>query len=229
MWVKLRNAFIAAKKRRHTKSGQAAKKIAPWKFGIEMTFLILYLEMRETHSNLDNTTDANDVEEIPDNHSIESETENNVQSNVKKAMPYNPCRKNPNPAQEMVEIMKHNASMRMKRYETEKNENQTESKNLDEVDMFYLSMAKTVKRLPQLEQAKIRMALCQLVSEAEIRTIEKNAVQHSTSSSLGSRSPLVSPPAMSPVCNLDEATQHTQQPSYSGSNFWTDIGQYHNM
>lgn len=44
----------------------------------------------------------------------------------------------------------------------------------DEIDMFYLSIAKTVKKLAPVEQAKLRMTICNIVSEAEIRQSEVN-------------------------------------------------------
>ncbi|XP_069686157.1 uncharacterized protein [Periplaneta americana] len=45
----------------------------------------------------------------------------------------------------------------------------------DATEMFYLSMAKTVKNLPIVDQAKIRMELCRMVSEAEIRQEESKS------------------------------------------------------
>lgn len=38
--------------------------------------------------------------------------------------------------------------------------------------MFYLSMSKTVQKLPPLEQVRIRMELCRLVSEAEMSQLK---------------------------------------------------------
>lgn len=194
---------MSAKKRRQTKSGQAAKKIAPWKFENEMSFLLPFLEMREVSSNLEKRGREEDdpdseheavnieVEEIEEAAQYQQPQEKETQR-----PPYNTptmkSRKNQNPALEIVQIMKQNASRRMSRYEESK------SKDLDETDLFYLSMAKTVKRLPALEQAKIRMTLCKLVSEAEIRNIERNYGEYS-SSSIESSSSMASPPGASPT------------------------------
>lgn len=40
--------------------------------------------------------------------------------------------------------------------------------NHDEVEMFYLSMAKIAKRLPKSKEAKLRMEICNKVSEAKL-------------------------------------------------------------
>lgn len=48
------------------------------------------------------------------------------------------------------------------------------SEALDENDMFYLSMSRMTKRLPKLEQAKIKLLLSKSVLEAEIRLEETN-------------------------------------------------------
>uniref|UniRef100_A0A6P7FTP1 Uncharacterized protein LOC114333893 n=1 Tax=Diabrotica virgifera virgifera TaxID=50390 RepID=A0A6P7FTP1_DIAVI len=140
-----------------------------------MSFLIPSLEMRETCSNLETRTNDENILVEPDFEEhltellddIEELTERERDEQISPC--YSPATslKCQNPAHEMVQIMKKNAENYMKRYDNDVN-------NLDEVDMFYLSMAKTVKKLPPLEQAKIRMTLCQLVSEAEIRKIAGN-------------------------------------------------------
>lgn len=240
MWTKLRNAFIAAKKRRKTKSGQAAKKIAPWKFEKEMSFLIPFLEMRETCSNLETRTNDEDEEEpdseehpteLLDNTEVFTSTQTQGERNEEKSARYISAtnRKSQNPAHEMVQIMKRNAAIREKRYD-----NKPPVKDLDEVDMFYLSMAKTVKRLSKLEQAKIRMTLCQLVSEAEIRSIDGSAGEYTTTSSLGSVSSLVSPPAISPMSEADQVSMMSTFGAQSSScpstsNFSSYTNQYHNL
>lgn len=204
-WAKLRNAFIAAKKRRQTKSGQAAKKIPAWKLENEMSFLIPYLEMRNTQSNLEKrpleeeqqqdnieNIEEQSQEEENENHNQESQLQKQGQIQCfQKSLPSSTQpRRNQNPAQEMVQIMKENAAMRKKRYQEQP------KMDLDETDMFYLSMAKTVKRLPPIEQANIRMQFCELVSKAEIRTLQGSGGSCSVSS-VGSP-PMAFSPCMSP-------------------------------
>ncbi|XP_031333090.1 uncharacterized protein LOC116163316 [Photinus pyralis] len=173
-----------------------------------MSFLIPFLEMRETSSNLEKVTNVEEEEEesLDPEDTLDSEEVSHTQEHEggenKTPTRVTPVkmRKHQNPAQEMVQIMKRNAEMRIKRHENDIKH--------DEVDMFYLSMAKTVKRLPQLEQANIRMALCQLVSEAEIRGLQ-GIPERSTSSS--SMSTFTSSSAPSP--NVD-------QRSYTEQLFW---------
>lgn len=45
-WTKLRNAYTNARKRRNTKSGQAAKNTPKWKYEDQMSFFIPTLEPR---------------------------------------------------------------------------------------------------------------------------------------------------------------------------------------
>lgn len=66
----------------------------------------------------------------------------------------------------MFQILETNASI-----QKEKDLKKLDIPNLDSTEMFYLSMAKTVKKLPIIEQARIRMELCRLISEAEIRNL----------------------------------------------------------
>lgn len=42
----------------------------------------------------------------------------------------------------------------------------------DETELFFLSISETVKRLPPVDQARIKMELCKLVYETEIRQLE---------------------------------------------------------
>lgn len=71
-------------------------------------------------------------------------------------------RKKTDHAEEMVEIMRENASTRKERYEKK------QSSGHDDVELFYLSMAKIAKRLPKAKEAKLRMEVCNKVSETEL-------------------------------------------------------------
>uniref|UniRef100_A0A2S2PUB2 BESS domain-containing protein n=1 Tax=Schizaphis graminum TaxID=13262 RepID=A0A2S2PUB2_SCHGA len=64
----------------------------------------------------------------------------------------------------MVEIMRSNAAFRREKYEKTAYNNM----NHDEVELFYLSMAKIAKRLPKAKEAKLRMEICNRVSQAEL-------------------------------------------------------------
>jgi hypothetical protein len=70
-------------------------------------------------------------------------------------------RKKSNCNEEMVEIMRSNATFKREKYE--KN-----NYNMNQVELFYLSMAKIAMSLPKAKEAKLRMEVCNKVSEAEL-------------------------------------------------------------
>ncbi|XP_049770504.1 uncharacterized protein LOC126109527 [Schistocerca cancellata] len=61
-WNKLRNAYIQAKHRRATKSGQAAKTLSKWKFEDEMAFLNPTLVTRKTRANAEDSSNNEDYD-----------------------------------------------------------------------------------------------------------------------------------------------------------------------
>lgn len=65
-------------------------------------------------------------------------------------------------AVDMVQIMRENSSMRKESYEKKL------SAGHDDTELFYLSMAKIAKQLPRSKEAKLRMEVCNKVSEAEL-------------------------------------------------------------
>lgn len=88
--------------------------------------------------------------------------------NIKKNKKVN---SNNNPTIQMLEIMKENAAIRKMRREEKiiKPKVPTVFENMDETDIFVLSMSKMTKQLPQVEQAKIKLLLSNSVLQAEIR------------------------------------------------------------
>jgi hypothetical protein len=77
---------------------------------------------------------------------------------------------NDDSAKEIVEIMKANAIFRKYKFEQKHAVSQ-----LDETETFCLRMAKIANRLPSTDQERIRMELCCMVSEAEIKQVEMGA------------------------------------------------------
>lgn len=81
------------------------------------------------------------------------------------------------PAQ-AAEILKENSNRKKRRYEgkcggQEASKTTSQLENLDETDMFFLSMAKMTKQLPKVEQSQIKLALSNSVLSAEIRYNEQ--------------------------------------------------------
>ncbi|KAB0800405.1 hypothetical protein PPYR_06145 [Photinus pyralis] len=193
MWSKLRNCYSnALKRRKFKKSGQAAKKYTPWKYEDEMSFLQPYFDTRPTQENLeehqsqavellhtandneeDNATEEgnedNDSDVDDDNLERSSTSTVSTQSHITHNAPkvdHPRAKRTKNAADEMVSIMKKNAEQRMKKADAKENS------KLDESDMFYLSMSKNAKKLPEMDQAWIRLEICKLVSEAQMRHLQ---------------------------------------------------------
>lgn len=118
-----------------------------------------------------------------------------------------------NPAFAMVEVMKQNANLRQKKFE-QKNANlsMTSSPDLDETDMFFLSMSRMTKKLPPIDQTTIKLNLSNSVLQAEIRNYEKQEnIYYSQPSSLHSGSSRISythTPLVSPNETVTTATYH---------------------
>ncbi|KAH9629001.1 hypothetical protein HF086_007486 [Spodoptera exigua] len=64
----------------------------------------------------------------------------------------------------------------MKTQHSLRQQKQQSKLDLDETDMFFLSMSKAVKALPKLDQTKIKLDLHMAISQAEIRNIEMERV-----------------------------------------------------
>lgn len=77
---------------------------------------------------------------------------------------------NNNPSLEMFKVMKENTSLRKPKHNEKNIKPNTCSifQNMDETDLFFLSMSKMTKQLPQVQQAKIKLSLSNSVLQAEI-------------------------------------------------------------
>jgi hypothetical protein len=91
--------------------------------------------------------------------------------------------------EQMVNVMKENSYLWQRRHEEKS------------TDMFFLSMAKMTKKLPSLEQAKIKLQLSQAVLQALIALEEKQESSRLTSSAATSCSSFNSTYAI-PRCNV---------------------------
>lgn len=173
----MRNAYLNAMKRRKTKkSGQAAKTITPWKYEEQMSFLQVYIESRPTVTNLESpVSPPNSTECLPDTHSEgfdedatrspfynRSPTPQSIRSNSSQS-----GRRNKTNLQELYDLMKSSHELRL-----QKTQNKQQDKEMDDSDLFFLSMSKAVKKLPKLEQSKIKLDLHTAISQAEIRFLE---------------------------------------------------------
>lgn len=149
-----------------------------------MEFLLPYMETRQTQTNLIEETqelnDEDDEDVVPETSESQDEQElsvnnstpsrNSIDLVVKKQTPTR--RQTSTSAEQLVNIMKENAELRRSRYKNVPKPEGYQS-TLDEIDMFFLSMARTVKRLSPIDQANIRMNMCTMISEAEIRQMRR--------------------------------------------------------
>jgi len=85
-----------------------------------------------------------------------------------------PPKQNKTPVGQLCEIIKESSALRKCQYE-EKKTYQAASKptsvleNLDDTDLFFLSMSKITKQLPKWEQSQLKLAISNSVLSAEIR------------------------------------------------------------
>nr|CAI5836616.1 unnamed protein product [Callosobruchus analis] len=196
LWDKLRCFNNARNRRLSTKSGQATKTVPPWKFEQEMSFLLPYLEGRRTFSNLipdvENNADVQESHAIADteiSNATDNEeesrvgtTENTPQEDTQVDKKIDQLHQLQTPkkyskttaAAELVHIMKENAHLRKRRYENQDkatdNKKTSPLENMDDTDLFFLSMSKMVKKLPKYEQATVKLAVSNAVFEAEKRS-----------------------------------------------------------
>ncbi|KAL4104285.1 hypothetical protein QTP88_019590 [Uroleucon formosanum] len=82
-------------------------------------------------------------------------------------------KQNTTPAGQLVKILKKSMALRKRQYKENKTYKTTSKstsalENLDDTDLFFLSMSKMTKLLPKLEQSQIKFALSNSVLSAEI-------------------------------------------------------------
>jgi hypothetical protein len=198
-WEKLRRCFLnALNRRRNRKSGEGAKKMVPWRFDLEMSFLLPLLYTKNTQCNVQKEENLEDVQidaqemdepemntfEIPGGQSniTREETSSHVDSHTEGYFPTKRKQQGRDSAiQQIVNVMKENSYLRQRRHE------EKTIRDMDETDMFFLTMAKMTKKLPSLEQAKIKLQLSQAVLQARIALEEQEERPRSTPSVATSR------------------------------------------
>jgi len=81
------------------------------------------------------------------------------------------------PVQQMVDILEESSALRKRQFEDKilrSDSSKTDFlQNIDDTDMFFLSMSKMTKQLPKVEQVRIKLGLSNSVLSAEIRSNEQ--------------------------------------------------------
>nr|CAD7398976.1 unnamed protein product [Timema poppensis] len=208
MWEKLRRCFMnALSRRRNKKSGDGATQMPPWRFEQEMSFILPSFSTRKTQSNLQEVDELHkEVVYSPEtstnhrsgyymNYEVSpsqdtpqtSQGDHIASSNVPNEMHVNfqnianKKKKRDggdNDIHKMVKIMRENSTLRRIRHE----ERKVSSLDLDDTDMFFLSLAKTTKTLPPLELAKVKLQVSQAVLQMQIAVGEQAQNRKSSAS-----------------------------------------------
>ena len=172
-WDKLRRCYINAINRRRNKR-EVQKKISHWKYEQEMSFLLPFINTRKTHEKIKEETflENQNFEEIDYSQDQDCVSEKVfVESSEISSRPQTE-ELDPN-IQQWDHINKRELSA-SSGSESDLKDNRVFNKykkveELDETDMFYLSMARMSKTLPLLEQAQIKLQLSNSVLQAQIK------------------------------------------------------------
>ncbi|XP_023018562.2 uncharacterized protein [Leptinotarsa decemlineata] len=181
-WTKLRNAYASAiKRRKNKKSEQAASQVIAWKYEEQMNFLRPHMKSRNTKTNLAEPTPESPIDMTPYsppdvlvNDSQKSSASQPLQTQSSDASCSDGSQRssaskrtlsaNNKPSlQDIYDLMKSSNELKKQR--------QHAKPDMDDTDLFFLSMSKAVKALPKLDQCKIKLNLHTAVSEAEIRKL----------------------------------------------------------
>ncbi|CAH1115132.1 unnamed protein product [Psylliodes chrysocephalus] len=188
-WDKLRRCYINALSRRRTRREDSTKNIHPWKYELQMSFLLPFIESRKQHSlNLPNNVEIfiedsdiqnenkYDTAEDQDQKFDTSLYENDDSSNLSAKLSLPSVKRlklmrSDNAYQEAVNVYNEDVSNR-KFNETY---SATSILDMDETDMFFISMSKMTKKLAPIDQAKIKLLLSNAVLSAQISMSENQS------------------------------------------------------
>nr|XP_023028546.1 uncharacterized protein LOC111516623 isoform X2 [Leptinotarsa decemlineata] len=181
-WTKLRNAYASAiKRRKNKKGGQAASQVIAWKYEEQINFLRPHMESRNAKTNFPEPTPESPIDMTPcsppdvfvnDSQNSSASQPPQTQSSdaswsdgsqrssaSKRTLSVN----NKPSLKDIYDLMKSSNEVKKQR--------QHAKPDMDDTDLFFLSMSKAVKALPKLDQCKIKLDLHTAVSQAEIRKL----------------------------------------------------------
>lgn len=165
-WRKLRDNYRKAKQLRKTKSGQSAKKIKPIKFEKELAFLDPHLQQPQElqTSNLLVPSSGDDSDADGSSQQLtEGFSEPPTPDSAKSVASTSTCHLSR--SKRKREHVQHSP---MQEYLQFKREQQVSSQtNAHPLDVFFSSMAATVKTFPAPTQLNIKRQVFQLVTDAE--------------------------------------------------------------
>ncbi|KAL4712672.1 hypothetical protein ACJJTC_007969 [Scirpophaga incertulas] len=167
IWNKLRNCFINAMKRRKKKYKKVGVIMDPWRYEEKMSFLKPFL--RYTNEKLNDS--KNDSSEIIDNSSEESlDDKRHAKFNHQSSLDSVPsCSNTPNTSLKRKLSTSSNDWCDMVEMMRSFQQNTNVIQEMDDMDSFFLSMSKSVKKLPKIDQITIKTNLLKAVSDAELK------------------------------------------------------------
>lgn len=199
-WDGVRRAFLnALRRRRERKGGDLVRNLPPWKLEKQMSFLLPFVSTQQTRYITDNAIDdtealndennlhirdTSNLHEIYKNiddhlHQASSENESeilphlqNIENSVKV--------ENNSVVTKTANVTKENATPRKRKLD----EKSTHSlaPDLDDMDIFFMSMSKMTKTLPPIERLKIEKQLCNAIFDAQLRNLQKTTPPTTSSS-----------------------------------------------
>lgn len=155
--MKLRNCYTNAIKRQHVKNAKNLP-TTPWRFEKEMSFLRPHLNLRFS-AVLDNTETLLYEDEDSWEACLSPKSTHSPQSDDTPRSGYK--RKASSNFYEVVDVEENTPELLY------------DNQDLDDVDHFFLSMSKMTKKLPKIEQLRIKLDLHKAINEAELKQLEQ--------------------------------------------------------
>lgn len=174
-WKSLRESYRKAINARKTKSGQAAKKIKPWRLEVQMEFIKPYLfsQSADQISNFSPPPESPESVSSPNELQMPEASPNNETSQDSIETPQILSTRNSRdkhlssskqiPPGSAAEVLRH--YMNMKNTATE-----TKSSG-DHLSKYFQSIEETVRTLPHITQIRLKTQISQLVHAAELEAI----------------------------------------------------------
>ncbi|KOC65508.1 hypothetical protein WH47_10088, partial [Habropoda laboriosa] len=177
-WTNLRDSYRRAmKKKRGKKSGQATHKIKKWKYEDEMLFLDPYIKERETVTSIRTSDESN-------NELDTSNTTSTADSNVTQIL-LSPKNSDVPPeilAGRKIKGETETASTVLMNYILKsKSESPEQQQQEDDIDLFFKSIALTVKKLSPYTQAIAKARVFSIISALELEELSNKNRHHSPS------------------------------------------------
>lgn len=171
-WRKLRDNYRRAKQLRRTKSGQGAKNIKPIKFEKELAFLNPHLQQPPDLqiTNLSMPSSEDEDTNVQNSESVSERATPDSANSVPSYLPSISKRKR-EPRREYV------SQSPMQEYLKFKREQQLAQKStVHPLDLFFSSIAATVKTFPVASQVAIKQQIFQLVTDTEARLVNSTSL-----------------------------------------------------